>query len=267
MGMITTVKIGSLAYLQADNIAAPHCFTTRLGGVSQGYLASLNLGANRGDTSENVAQNYKILADALGFSVERLVLTRQTHSDIVLPVSLSDARGTDHRQYPESDALITNTPAVALAVFTADCTPVLLHDPVTGAVGAVHAGWRGTAAQIAAKAVDAMVENFGCRRQDVCAAIGPNIGACCFETDSDVPLAMQEAFGQAANAHITKNDDKYYVNLKELNALSLRRAGVASIAVSSACTFCNPNRFWSHRYHGAQRGSQGAIIVCKEVNP
>lgn len=264
--MITLVKIGALEYLTAENIAVPHAFTTRAGGVSSGYLASMNLGAHRGDKPENVAQNYEILADALGFSTEKLVLTRQTHSDIVLSVSDLDACGTDHRAYPESDALITNTKGVALAVFTADCTPILLYDPESGAVGAAHAGWRGTASEIAAKTVKAMQTAFGCRPEQLCAAIGPNIGPCCFQTDADVPLAMQEAFGAAAKAHIIQKDEKYYVNLKALNALSLRRAGVANIAVSAECTFCNPDRFWSHRYHGAQRGSQGAIIVCKEAN-
>ncbi len=264
--MITTVKIGALEYLTAENIAAPHAFTTRAGGVSKGYLASMNLGAHRGDTAENVAQNYEILAGALGFSTKNLVLTRQTHSDIVLSVSEADARGTDHRDYPESDGLITNTKGVALAVFTADCTPVLLYDPESGAVGAVHAGWRGTASEIAAKAVRAMKNAFGCRPQKICAAIGPNIGPCCFQTDEDVPNAMVQAFGAAAKEHIVEKDGKYYVNLKALNALSLRSAGVENIAVSEVCTFCNPDRFWSHRYHGAQRGSQGAIIVCKGAN-
>lgn len=264
MGM-KTVKYGALTYVAAENIAAPHGFTTRLGGVSSGYLASLNLGQHRGDSPENVAENYRRLGEAIGFSTEQLVLTRQTHSDIVRQVGSRDAAGLDHRSYPECDALITNEPGVGLMVFTADCTPILLHDPVTGAVGAAHAGWRGTAAGIAAKTVDAMVRAFGSRPADICAAIGPNIAQCCFETDADVPEAMVKALGDAAEGYIRKVGCKYYVNLKGLNEVFLRRAGVVSIAVSGECTACQPEKYWSHRVTRGERGAQGAVIVCKEV--
>ena len=262
---ITTVKIGRLEYLTAENIPAIHCFTTRLGGVSEGYLASMNLGAHRGDTPENVGKNFQILADALGFDARNLVLTRQTHSAIVRKVCQNDARGVDNHDYPECDGLITNDPGTALAVFSADCTPVLLQDPVTGAVGAAHAGWRGTAAKIGAKTVQAMVDAYGCRPENIRAAIGPNIGPCCFETDSDVPDAMRKAFGAAAEAFIRTAGDKYYVNLKALNALVLTRAGVRDIVISEDCTVCQCHRFWSHRVTKGIRGSQGALLVCKEA--
>lgn len=264
---VRTVKKGTLEYLAADNIAVPHCFTTRLGGVSQGYLASMNLGWNRGDEPGNVEKNFRILADALGFDTRCLVLTRQTHSDIVRQVCRKDAQGLDNHSYPECDGLITNDPGTALVVFSADCTPILLHDPVTGAVGAAHAGWRGTVAKIAAKTVQAMVDAYGCRPENIQAAIGPNIGPCCFETDRDVPDAMLDAFGDAAREYIRKIKDKYYVNLKALNALQLRAVGVNSVEIATECTACQPERFWSHRVTGGNRGSQGAIIVCKGVLP
>ena len=261
---IITNSDGTLEYLTAENISVPHCFTTRLGGVSTGYLESLNIGLHRGDAPENVAKNYEILASALGFDTENSVLTHQVHSDIVRVVTKADAKGLDHHLYPECDGLVTNDPGTALVVFTADCTPVLLSDPVTGAVGAVHAGWRGTAADIVGKAVQAMVGNFGCRPENIRAAIGPNIGQCCFQTDEDVPLAMLKTYGEAAREFIRSQDGKYYVNIKALNALSLKRAGVACIEISDACTKCQHQRFWSHRVTGTRRGSQGAIIVCKE---
>ncbi len=248
----------------AEHIGVPHGFTTRFGGVSQGYLESLNIGTHRGDDPENVLKNYEILGKELGFQPENLVLTRQTHTDIVLAVDESHkGAGLFSEELPECDGLITNTPGVGLVVFTADCTPILLWDKVTGAVGAVHAGWRGTAAQIGAKAVKAMEARYGSRPEDICAAIGPNIGQCCFETDADVPNAMLDAFGEEAKTFIHSKDEKYYVNLKELNALSLRRAGVESIEISMECTACRPDKFWSHRRVGSIRGSQGAIIVCK----
>jgi YfiH family protein len=218
---------------------------------------------HRGDTPENVEKNYAIMADALDFDLNHLVLTHQVHSDIVRRVTKQDAQGLDHHLYPECDALITADPGTALAVFTADCTPILLQDPVTGAVGAVHAGWRGTAADIAGKTVRAMRTEFGCDPKNIRAAIGPNISACCFACDADVPEAMVRALGNAALKHIRQQDDKYYVNLKGINAQFLRNAGVHHIEISTACTMCESHRFWSHRVTKGDRGSQGAFILCK----
>ena len=260
---ITAVKLGQLEYLQADGITVPHCFTTRLGGVSTGFLASMNLGVSRGETLENVGENYAVLGRALGFDPRNLVLTRQIHSDIVRVVTKADHLGVDHHDYPACDGLVTNDPGTALVIFTADCTPILLHDPVTGAVGACHAGWRGTAADIAGKTVRAMAEIFGTDPANIRAAIGPNIAACCFETDADVPDAMIAALGDAAKQHITPKGEKYYVNLKAINAQFLHRAGVRHIDISDACTACRTDLYWSHRRMGQQRGSQGAIIQCK----
>jgi YfiH family protein len=260
---LKAIKKGSLEYLAALDFNVPHAFTTRFGGVSGGIFDSLNLAMHRGDSDENVKKNYEILANVLDFDLKNLVLTHQTHSDIVRAVTKTDARGLDHQNYPECDALITNDAGCALVVFTADCTPIILWDSVTGAVGAIHAGWRGTAADIAGKTVRKMVSEFGCAPRNIRAAIGPNIGACCFETDSDVPAAIIETFGNDASTFITKSGEKYHIDLKAVNALALRRAGVEYIEISDDCTMCEPQRFWSHRITGANRGSQGAIIVCK----
>lgn len=262
---IETIKNGALEYLAAQGIGVPHGFTTRYGGVSTGHLDSLNIGIHRGDNWDNVLKNYQILGDALGFDPKKLVLSHQTHSDTVYRVTAADAgAGLYAPELPECDALITDAAGMALAVFTADCTPILLHDPITGAVGAVHAGWRGTASSIAAKTAAAMTAQFGSRPEDICAAIGPNIGPCCFETDEDVPQAMYDAFGTEVGNAIRQSGNKFYVNLKIINEIILRRAGVTNIEVSAACTACENRRFWSHRITGGLRGSQGAIIVCKE---
>ena len=261
--MIRTVKTDTLEYLVADGIGVPHCFTTRFGGVSGGAFASLNLGWNRGDSEENVVKNYHILASAIGFDTEKLVLTRQTHSDIVRQVTDADARGFDNHKYPECDALITDQPGCALAIFTADCTPLIFWDPVTGAVGAAHAGWRGTVSKIGAKTVAAMVAAYGCKPENIHAAIGPNIAMCCFETDEDVPLAVRAAYGPKAEPFIVQKGSKYFLDLKAINALALQEAGVTQTEISDACTSCQHHRFWSHRVTGGNRGSQGAIILCK----
>lgn len=264
----TVKRSGTLEYLVSDLLAVPHCFTTRLGGVSEGDLSSMNIGVHRGDDPKHVLKNYEILGEALGFSVENVILTHQTHTDIVLRV------GKDHCStlpliplVPECDGLVTNDPGIALVVFTADCTPILLWDTKTGAVGAAHAGWRGTALGIAQKTVTAMVQSFGSEPVNIHAAIGPNIGTCCFETNADVPNAMLEALGQEAVPFLHPTGDKFHVDLKGINELWLRKAGVRSIDRSTECTACQPDRFWSHRVVGNRRGSQGALIVCKEGTP
>ena len=264
---IQTIKLETLEYLVSGGISVPHCFTTRYGGVSTGSQASLNLAIGRGDSPENVEKNLRILGSALGFEPEKLVMTRQIHSCFVRVVTDQDCAGFFHREYPECDALVTNTPGVTLMVFTADCTPILFHDPVTGAVGAAHAGWRGTAQDIAGKTVAAMVEAFGCDVKNIRAAIGPNLGQCHFETDGDVPHALIGTFGREALLHIKKQGDKFHPDLKAINALALCRRGVdpGNIEISECCTWCESDRFWSHRVTRGDRGSQGALITCREV--
>lgn len=266
--MIVTQKHGQLEYLTAEHIRAPHGFTTRLGGVSRGFLDSLNLGMGRGDDPANVLENYRRLGSAIGFDIQSLVLSRQTHSDIVRPVTEKD-RGAGLFAPPleACDALITNTPGLALVIFTADCTPILFWDSATGAVGAAHAGWRGTASGIAARVVEAMGREYGSRPEDIHAAIGPNIGPCHFETDGDVPQAMLDALGTEAEEWIVPKGEKFFLDLKAINRLVLNRAGVRQVECSDACTVCQCDRFWSHRATKGKRGSQGAIIVCGEEKP
>ena len=257
---------GELKYFAAEGIPVPHCFTTRLGGVSEGSLSSMNIGTSRGDSRENVLKNYEILGAALGFDPHKVVLSRQCHSDIVKVVDGKQAgAGLFTEHLPDCDALITREKGLALVVFTADCTPVLFYDPVTGAVGAAHAGWRGTASAIAARTVEAMEKNFGAKPENIRAAIGPNIGKCHFETNADVPEAMIRAFGPEAEAFIESRGEKFHVDLKAINAMILKNAGVTHVEVSDACTFCAPELFWSHRITGQERGSQGAVILCGEA--
>ncbi len=254
---------GSLEYLTADSIAVPHCFSTRYGGVSEGPLASLNLGIHRGDKPKNVLDNYKILGEVMDFRLTDLVFTRQVHGDTVRRVTRENAgEGLFLPVEPGCDALITDVPGLVLAAFTADCTPILLHDPVTGAVAAVHAGWRSTVLDIAGKTVKAMCESYGCRPENIRAAIGPNIGQCCFETDRDVPDAVLAVMGEAGERFIRKNGVKFHVDLKGVNRELLRRVGVTHVDVSEACTACEPDRFWSHRVVGNARGSLAALIKC-----
>lgn len=263
--MFHNIKLGQLEYTIADTLeGTAHCFSTRLGGVSSGSLSSMNLGMSRGDDPALVRKNYDILGHAVGFTPEETVFTKQHHTDIIRVVT-ADQRGEGLFRPVEEvcDGLITDCPGVALVTFSADCTPILFYDPVRRAVGAVHAGWRGTALGIAARAVDAMVQEFGCQREHIRAAIGPCIGKCCFETDWDVPQAMLDALGPKALTGITQRGEKYYVDNKFCNTLWLQRAGIGELDISPECTKCQPNRYWSHRVHGGMRGSMAGIIMLK----
>lgn len=263
--MFHTVTHGQLEYSVCDTLSGTaHCFSTRLGGVSSGHLASLNLGMSRGDDPALVRTNYDILGSAVGFLPEQTVFTKQHHTDMIRVVTEAHRGEGLFRPVPEvCDGLITDCPGVALVCFSADCTPILFYDPVRRAVGAVHAGWRGTALGIAAKAVDAMVQEFGCHRENIQAAIGPCIGKCCFETDWDVPQAMLDALGPKALTGITQRGDKYYVDNKFCNTLWLQRAGIGELDISPDCTRCQPDRYWSHRVHGGLRGSMAGVIMLK----
>lgn len=269
MKIIEETKQG-VPFLQADGIrdagGAAHGFSTRLGGVSQGMWASLNLGVSRGDNPEHVRENYRRFFSAIGADGRKLVGTNQVHGGKVRVVTAADWKGDPYERVDyEADGLMTDTPGVVLLIYSADCIPVLLYDPVRRVAAAVHAGWRGTAAGIAATAVERMKEVYDCRPEDILAAVGPGIGPCCFETHADVPDAMTAAFGGAAAAYMAPQPDKpgkWSVDLKAINAWRLREAGVAAehIDVCPLCTACRPDLYWSHRKMGNHRGVQGALI-------
>ena len=158
---------------------------------------------------------------------------------------------------------MTNVPGLTLTIFSADCIPVLLLDPVRRCAAAVHAGWRGTALGIAARAALRMREDYGCRPEHIRAAIGPGISPCCFLTRDDVPGALRDGLGSQAETCIRPAEDgRWHVDLKGANALWLRRAGLSPehIALCPDCTACRTDRFWSHRVMGERRGSMAAII-------
>lgn len=265
--MITCCKDG-VEFLASPGISTPHGFSTRVGGVSKGIFEGLNLGHRRGDDPANVRENYRRFCAATGTDERSIVMTNQVHGNAVKVVTRADIKPDLLAATPfEADGLATNIPGVTLCIFSADCIPVLLFDPAKGAVAAVHAGWRGTASAIAAVAVETLTREFGSDPADLCAAIGPGIGACCFETDGDVPAAMASALGSLAEPFMTRTGagEKWHVDLKAINAAILERSGVLQdhIDVSQDCTCCQHDRFWSHRYTKGERGSQAAVIMLK----
>lgn len=250
-----------------DWTGAAHGFSTRLGGVSPAPWDSLNLGANRGDEPDNVRENFSRFCAALGTDVNALVKNHQVHSALVRPVTKADvladsaAPGTF-----DADGLVTDQPGVCLTVFSGDCIPLLFYDPVRRCAAAAHAGWRGTAAGVAAKTVEAMAQSYGCAPDNILAAIGPGISPCCFETHADVPDGLRAGLGADAEAFIRPLvGGKFRVDLKGANRRWLEQAGLTPdhIALCPACTACDLDTFWSHRVQGNDRGSMAAMIQLR----
>lgn len=255
-------QCGDFIYYTCDKLPVRHAFTTKAGGVSTGDCESLNLGFHRGDDPDAVRENYAILARALEIPLERMTLTQQIHEDRVAVVT-EQAVGTGLFQPMDwnADALVTALPDTPLAGFYADCVVTLFYDPVAKVCGVCHAGWRGTAKEIAAKTVHKMVEN-GAQPEEIIAVIGPSICQSCFETDADVPDAMQAQMGAAVGAHIRKKGAKFHVDLQGIQVDTLRRAGLHPdhIINSGICTRCQSDLFWSHRATNGKRGVQAGVI-------
>jgi len=257
---ITSRTVGGVILMAAPNIHASHGFTTRHGGTSGGIYESLNLGLNRGDDPASVRENYRRICDAMGIGEDSLVCSLQVHGRHVRTVTRADLGRFYLPTQVEADGLITRERGIALVVHASDCVPMLLHDPVRGAIGAVHAGWRGTVQNIAAAAVRRMSGEFGCSPSDIRAAIGPCISMCCFETGADVADALRAALPDAYESCVLERGGKYMVDLKEANRRQLSDAGVLDISVSDECTSCKCDKYWSHRRTNGLRGSQAAII-------
>ena len=242
-----------------------HGFASRLGGVSTGPCAELNLGLTRHDRPEAVRENYSRFCAALGTDRNRLVMTHQIHEDTIRVAQPSDVLADLFDPIPyDADGLITNQPGLCLTIYYADCIPVLLYDPKKRVIAAVHSGWRGTALAIAPQAARKMAELYGSDPADVLAAIGPGIGPCCFETHDDVPTAMAEKLGSGVMDFVAplETPGKFSVDLKGIIAWQLTAAGLIPDHVDTLtqCTGCHPELWWSHRKMGDLRGNQAAML-------
>ena len=252
-------------YYTAATIRAAHAFSTRLGGVSTGHLESLNLSVRRGDTEENVRENWRRLSAAAGMDLSRVVYARQIHSRTVNIVSAPDAQAPWLAPRFECDGFATNEPGLPLAVFTADCIPVLLQDAAHGVIAAVHCGWRGSTADILGAAIEKM-RSLGASIETIAAAVGPGIGPCCFEVGPEVVAAADRLLGGDTDGLVRPGEgDRSFLDLKRVNARRLTQLGVdkARIAVSESCTKCAPELFWSHRTYSTRRGVMAAVIMLR----
>jgi polyphenol oxidase len=238
-----------------------HGFTTRAGGVSEPPFDSLNLGWKWGDRCERVDENHRRLLAVSGASA--MFRVSQVHGTRIVRVRRTDDLGAIAANL--ADGLCSDDPGVAVSVHVADCTPMLLACPRTGAFAALHAGWRGTVAGIARAGVETMATLFGCRPHDLRVALGPCIGACCFEVGAEVADAFVAADPAARlNGSLIAGQEKEHINLRRVQQLALEAAGVPpeNLDVGRDCTHCDPNgRFFSFRKAGRATGQMVGFIA------
>ncbi|MBB6690420.1 peptidoglycan editing factor PgeF [Cohnella xylanilytica] len=242
-------------------------FTTRIGGVSSAPRNSLNTALHVGDDSEDVVANRRRVAEALGWEFSAWTCAEQVHGNRVHVVAAADkGSGSLDRAsaIQEADALVANEPGVLLVMYFADCVPLYFYDPESGAVGLAHAGWKGTVLDVAAETVRAMGERFGSRPEALLGAIGPSIGACCYEVDEAVlkhvrPLAEAVGAGAAGGEgafHTPTGNGRARLDLKEMNRHLMIKAGIlpSRIELTTWCTGCRTDLFFSHRMENGATG-------------
>ena len=230
--MRTDTEIQFLTWAELESTGVDVVVTGRSGGVSSGPYGSLNLSLGVGDDPADVLENRRRLAAAFGAELDDFVFARQVHGAGVRVVGDAE-RGSgalsQDDAIPDTDALVTTAPGVVLAILTADCVPIVLHDPVAGVLACVHSGWRGTVARVAARAVAAMVA-FGSRPQDVQAGLGPALDPSNYQVGPDVRAAVCGAFGAEGAGSLIRQDpaapDRWLLDMWAANRHVLRQAGL-----------------------------------------
>ncbi|WP_379131578.1 peptidoglycan editing factor PgeF [Paenibacillus sp. sgz500958] len=263
-------------YSQGTQITAG--FTSRQGGIGTKPYESLNCAFHVGDDPQDVLTNRHIVTDYLGFELEDWTCGEQTHGVNIAEVTSADrGRGSQDRTsaFADTDGLLTNVPGVLLTSFYADCVPLYFYDPVRSVVGLAHAGWKGTVGQIAEAMVKKMGQIYGSLPQDILAAIGPSIGACCYEVNDhvmDYVHPLEDSLrreGAGSESLYTPSDNspgKSMLNLKELNRRIMIKAGIlpTHIECTTWCTSCNTDLFFSHRKENGSTGRMTSWIGIKE---
>ncbi|MDD3802392.1 MAG: peptidoglycan editing factor PgeF [Desulfuromonas thiophila] len=263
------VRQGKISYLQAAWAKPPQLFagvTIRNGGVSRPPYNSLNLGSNTDDAPYNVEGNRSTLAHSFDIALHELLLVKQVHGNDILLVD-DDNHDVSHFQSVEADAIITARPGLMIGVTVADCYPLLLADPRRRVAAVAHLGWRGMAAGLIGKTVAAMVEEFGCQRSQLLAALGPGISARHYRVGKEVrdafranplagdwsALATEVALGQ------------WQLDLQKSALLQLAAAGIDGprCDASDLCSYRNKDMLFSYRRDQGQTGRQMGFVLLR----
>jgi YfiH family protein len=229
---------------------------TRLGGVSRDPYRSLNVGHSVGDDPRAVEENHRLLQEALQVRESDVVTARQVHSNHVACVTAGD-RG---RVLPDTDALITGDPGITLLLRFADCLPIFMYDAQRGVIGLGHAGWRGTAAEIARQMVSTMTDAYGSDPASMIVALGPAIGPCCYGVGDDVIGAIGNSLPDWQGAIHPLGNGHFSLDLWEANRQQLRDCGIREVEIGRLCTACHADEFFSHRAEGGRTGRFAALV-------
>lgn len=251
-----------LRFYQFDifSSAVTHGVFTRQGGVSPAPWESLNLSVSVGDDPARVTENRKRVFDALDKNPASLHDAHLVHG---VDVIYAEAPRPINQPIQKADILLTNNPEVSLFMRYADCVPLLFHDPKQKAIGLAHAGWMGTVKGVAEATVQAMIARYNCKPENIIAGIGPSISVDHYEIGEEVAAQFREKYKNNAEKILQTRDNKLYLDLWTANVLQLRNAGVEHIQVSSLCTACHLEDWFSHR---AEKGKTGRFGVLMALN-
>ncbi len=237
-----------------------HCFSTRIGGVSTGQYAQMNLSYTNGDDEKCVDENFKRICDCIGVSPRSVVKTHQTHT-----VNFKKITSVTEKTESDIDGIITNVRGITLCASFADCVPLLFYCPNKNVIAAVHSGWRGTVGEIGRLAVEKLCADYGCRADEILTVVGPAICKDCYEVDNTVIDKVKAMPYVTDTAYYEKDNGKYQLDLKEVCRQTLKYAGITDehLLVSDICTCCNSDYLHSHRATGGKRGNLCALIALE----
>lgn len=266
---------GPVHYLESPALAEcaflVHAFCMRQGGISSGSFAGLNFSTRTGDDPERVRGNWEVLSEAFRIPPERFLVVHQVHGDEILAIdgprcTVSPSGSFSAEADLSCDAMLTDRPGIAIGIKTADCVPIFLVDKVKQVIGAVHAGWRGTALNIAGKAVDRLRKEFSSQTGDILAAIGPSIGPCCYEVDETVFSSFPPSFRTSGCFQPGEKEGRWMFDLARANARQIEERGVPAENIVSAgiCTSCSRDLFYSHRRDHGKTGRHLNFIMLRD---
>ncbi|MFV0364431.1 MAG: peptidoglycan editing factor PgeF [Suipraeoptans sp.] len=265
--VFTEKEINNIPFLIFNNLEntgiIKQAFTTRIGGVSKGDCATMNISLFRGDSKEAVEENKRRLSKAIGIDKDTFTYTHQEHTTNIKVVKEED-RGA---VFEDTDGMITNVANICLVTFYADCVPLYFVDPINKAIGLSHSGWKGTVSKMGLRTVMMMNQEFGTDPKELLVGIGPSICQECYEVSDDVTGEIHSAIPNYNNEDLfyLKDNGKYQLNLWRANQLILEEAGVPAknIATTNVCTCCNPDILFSHRASKGKRGNLTAMLSLK----
>ncbi len=249
-----------LTFPKLEEAGVTHGFSTRLGGVSEGIFASMNLSYNRGDEKAAVDENYRRMGKAIGFTPDQLVFSNQVHDTKIKMVTKEDCG----KVMTGMDGLMTDEKGICLVTSYADCVPLFFYDPIKRVVAVSHSGWKGTVNRMGKKTVEKMESIYGSKAEDIIAAIGPSICQKCYEISEDVAIQFADAFPKEwyDTFMVDKGNGKYQLDLWKVNEYILLDAGILRehLDITDLCTCCNPELLFSHRASKGKRGNLAGFI-------